>query len=156
MATSGSPIHASELPKFTERAFTAFDEAEVADLELFRDLVSDLDRRSLATRETLYVAVRFWHQRCHRGSRHQPDPRCEKARVLERPGQLQSRRRNLLGRHAHEAGTPESAVALKWLADLKTIHDELLASARIGGVLAVEEPTGESTTLTPRELMDAR
>ena len=61
--------------------------------------------------------------------------------------------RNLLGKHAHQAGTPEAAEIQKWLKDVKGLRAAALNQSRIAAY-ELEHEDGGTETMTPKTILD--
>lgn len=135
---------------------TPFALDEVEELELYRDLVAELSDWELANRQKIDLVI---------GSGGVLAEDIEKADLvalattfrklgwLEKEPATFMRVRNLLGKHAHQAGTAEAAVVAKWLKDLKELRAAALKQSRVAAY-ELEHADGSTETLTPETILD--
>jgi hypothetical protein len=129
---------------------------EVEQLELYRELVAELSEWQLANRQKVDLVI---------GAGGVLAEDIEKADLValattfrklgwldDEPATF-NKVRNLLGRHAHEAGTPEAAEIQTWLKGLKDIRAVALKQSRVAGY-ELEHEDGSTETMTPKVILD--
>jgi hypothetical protein len=122
------------------RAFTTFDSGEIAQLKVYHELVDDLDAYELAKPQKFEFEIDV-DGSLERG----PDRQQLEAlfTAFRKIGWLNddatfARVRNLLGEHAHAAGTSEGAKLLDVLKGLRKLRADSLAAGPIGYRLSAQ------------------
>ena len=122
---AGEPAVLQALP----RGLTPFSADELEELRLYRELVGELSNWELANRQMIELVIGAGGVIAKDIDR---DSLVALATTFRKLGWLQkepatfSRVRNLLGKHAHQAGTSEAGVVSQWLQDLKDLKTAAL------------------------------
>jgi hypothetical protein len=136
-------------------AFAPFSATELDELARYRKHVADFETRHLATKQSLKIDI-------GRGGimmeDFDPDRLGGLATAFRKVGWANeeasfNRVANLLGKHAHAAGTPEAAEMNGWLGAVHDLRKDMLRQSRfLGWVLEGEE--GSERQVSPEEVLD--
>jgi hypothetical protein len=133
-----------------------FGSDELEQLGLYRELVSELSDWQLANRQKIDLVI---------GAGGVLAEDIEKADLIalattfRKLGWLEdepatfNKVRNLLGKHAYQAGNPEAEEIQKWLKDVKDLRAAALKQSRVAGY-QLEHEDGTIETMTPKLILD--
>jgi hypothetical protein len=140
------------------RGMTPLTPDEVRTLQDYRGLVADLNECALAKRNKITVNIgRPAEEALGDITRDEIKSLAADFRRLgwnnEPSGATFNHVRNLIARHASEAGTAEAETLLEWFKELKSVRAHLLKRARVLGWI-IQQPDGSTVEITPEELLD--
>lgn len=137
-------------------AFTPFSAEEFDQLKMFVQHMEDIDELNLAGRKTMTMNLGA------RGASVEDIDRdrvtalmsaYRKVALLNDETGTFNKVRNLLGRHAHEKGTPRAKTILGWLGQLKQMHKGIVGESRVMAY-QLEKPDGSTEELKPETIID--
>ena len=135
---------------------TPFSADEVEELELYRELVAELGEWELANRQKITLVIGSYgavSEDFQRADLVALSTTFRKLGWLEKEPATFNQVRNLLGRHADQAGTGEAAIVGQWLKDLKGLRTAALKQSRVLGY-QLEHPDGTVETVTPESTLE--
>lgn len=136
---------------------TPFSEVEVQILQTYRELVAEFEDRALASRQN--VSIRIFAQGDAFEDVGSRDEIIALATTFRKLGWAQNepvtfdRVRNMVAKHARDAGTPEGQTIGEWAKDIKGLRGDMLKRSRVFAYV-LEKPDGSQETLTPKEILD--
>jgi hypothetical protein len=138
------------------KGFTPFEADEVAQLELYHELVSDLESHKLALPQDMTFEVDAdgsLKSGPDRENLEALSTAFRKIGLLEKDDGTFARVRNLLSRHAHDAGTAEAMTLLATLKNLKRLRAEAFRASALMGY-QLEHPDGSVEEMTPDDVIN--
>jgi hypothetical protein len=136
--------------------FTPFTAAEVYELELFTQHLADIEELDLPRRKTMTMTLGVRGPAVENVDRDRVAALMSayrKIALLEDERGTFNKVRNLLGRHAHEKGSPEASSMNEWLKQLKQMHKGILGQSRVMAY-QLEKPDGSTEELKPETIID--
>lgn len=136
-------------------AFTLFSASELDELRLYHDLVADLDAFDLATPQEITFEIGEYGALVDGPERQKFVALFTGFRKLGWSNEEGTfgRMRNLLAKHAHEAGTPEAETVQGALSKLKEMRADALKASPVASY-ELEHEDGSTEVLTPEYLID--
>ena len=156
MAEHQAPPAEPPVLKASPAGLTPLAADEIRQLELYREIVGELNEWQLANRQKIDLVI---------GPGGVLAEDIEKvdlvalATTFRKLGWLEdepatfNKVRNLLGRHAHQAANAEAAVIQPWLKDVKELRAAALRQSRVAGY-QLEHEDGTTETMTPKMILD--
>lgn len=135
---------------------TPFAADEVAELEQYRELVGELNDWQLANRQKIDLVIGAGGVLAEDIDK---EALVSLATTFRKLGWLEdepatfNKVRNLLGKHAHRAGTSEAADIQQWLKDVKDLRAAALRQSRVAAY-ELEHEDGSTETMTPKVILD--
>jgi len=156
MVNAGSTEPEPPVLKSIPAGLSPFASDEIDQLGLYRELITELNDWQLANRKKIALVI---------GAGGVLAEDIEKANLValattfRKIGWLEdepatfNKVRNLLGKHAYEAGTPEAAEIVEWLKAVKELRAAALKQSRIAAY-ELEHEDGTTETMTPAMILD--
>jgi hypothetical protein len=154
MPTAGIPQPPSHLVEMSRRGFSAFSPEEEARLRVYREAISELDRRDIANRTELKWRMEVGFEDVSE------EQLIALAACVRKLGFIQNepvsfdRIHKLLLKNAKRSNTSDGGTIAEWLREVTDLRDGFLASSRVGSEMLVKYPDGSSESLSPRTILD--
>lgn len=136
--------------------FTPFSAEELGELKMFVQHMADIEQLDLAGRKTMTMNLGAKGASVEDIDRDRVTALMSAYRKVallnDEPGTF-NKVRNLLGRHAHEKGTPRAEAILGWLRQLKEMHKGIVGESRVMAY-QLENPDGSTEELKPETIID--
>jgi hypothetical protein len=133
-------------------AFTPFSAEEFDEFKMFIQHMEDIEELNLAGRQTMTMNLGAKGAEVEDIDRDRVTALMSAYRKVallnDEPGTF-NKVRNLLGRHAHEKGTPRAETILGWLGQLKQMHKGIVGESRVMAY-QLESPTGAWKSSSPK------
>ena len=136
--------------------FTPFSAEEFDELKMFVQHMADIEELDLAGRKTMTMNLGAKGASVKDTDRDRVTALMSAYRKVallnDEPGTF-NKARNVLGRHAHEKGTPRAETILGWLGQLKQMHKGIISESRVMAY-QLENPDGSTEELKPETIID--